>query len=88
MTLKRKQRRLSDNDTFVSLMLLGKKDKLIRNRLLFILQVEPFHRKSLLSELVQQMKRNRVSYDFIAAVSSLREDVVADMALQLLKDEC
>jgi hypothetical protein len=82
--IKRESKTVADNDVFVTLLLLAKEDKEIRNQLAAILAQPPFHRKSLLNSLISEMKMNSAPAEDVNAIACLLDDAVATKTQELL----
>lgn len=76
---------VGDSDAFVTLMRVAQEDAAVRKTLSGILGQPPFHRKSLLNTLVAEMKLKGAPADFVAAISALLDDAVADKAREMIR---
>ncbi len=75
---------VGDNATFVILVEAAREDRALASELVAILKLPPFHRKSLLNSLVQEMTLRSEQPGLIAAVSSLLDDEVAAKVIGVL----
>ena len=79
-----KKKSVGDNDAFVTLIRVAQEDPEIRATLSGILRQPPFHRKSLLSTLIEDMKANGAPPDFASAMAELLDDGVAQKAAEIM----
>lgn len=75
----------TDNDCFITLLRVAQEDAAVGDRLLKILRLPSFQRKSLLGGLVHEMRLKGAPTDFVAAISVLQDDEAADKALQVIR---
>ena len=81
-----KQKSVGDNDAFVTLIRTAQEDPEIHATLVAILRQTPFHRKSLLNTLLQDMKAQSAPKHLISAMTELLDDAVAEkVAEEILK---
>lgn len=78
------QRHLSENETFINLIQIAKKDEKIKKTLLNILRLDSFNRKSFLNTYIEQMKLKKAPIDFVEAIASLRDDSIAQKVLEVI----
>ncbi len=76
---------VGDNEIFVSLIRVAQQDRKIRDQLIGILQQPPFHRRSLLNSFLEALTIKGAPPDFISAIACLRDDEVAEKALEIIK---
>ncbi len=76
---------VGDNETFVILIRVAQQDRKIRDQLIGILQQPAFHRKSLLNSFIDALTIKGAPPDFISAIACLRDDEVAEKALEIIK---
>jgi hypothetical protein len=65
-------------------MRVAQEDADVRRTLMAILGQSPFHRKSLLNTLIEEMELKGAPADFVSAVRALRDDAVAEKATAML----
>ena len=78
---------VGDNEAFVKLIQVAKEDSNIHKTLVSILSMDPFQRKSAIGSLIEDMQLKGAPKIFVAAIANLRDDKVADRALEILLDE-
>jgi hypothetical protein len=83
MLWKRKQS-VADNDAFVTLIRVGQDDPEIHQTLVPILRQPPFHRKSLLNTLLQDMRAQGAPKNLISAIAELLDDAVAEKVAEAI----
>ncbi|TAN41806.1 MAG: hypothetical protein EPN22_14165 [Nitrospirae bacterium] len=74
------------NDTFVTLIRVAQEDDGVRKTLMTILSLPPFHRKSMLNTMINEMKMKSSPADFVAAIACLLDDEIAERAIGVLKE--
>ncbi len=80
-----KQRKsVSDNDAFVTLVRVAQDDPKIRATLGVILGQTPFHRKSLLNSLIQNIAAQGAPENLTLAMAELLNDSVADQVARAI----
>jgi hypothetical protein len=79
--------RIQDNETFITLVRVAESDPSIRNKLVAILSLDKSHRAPLLHTLLDESKFRQRPKDFIAAVSYLLTEDIADTTLDHLRKE-
>lgn len=77
-----KERSISENETFVRLIQAAQDDPEFREKLIAILSLDSFNRRSVLNAFIDNMRRDSVPEDMIAAMSGLLDDDVAELALK------
>ena len=77
-------RSVGDNDAFVTLVKVAQDDPEIRQTLVAILRQPPFHRKSLLNTLLQDMRAQGAPKNLISAITELLNDVVAEKVAEAI----
>ena len=77
-------KKIGDNDAFVTLIRVAQEDPEVRKILAGILELPPYHRTSLLNTLIEEMKLKGAPSDFTLALSALLDDDVAQNATKLL----
>ena len=83
--MRRPQKAVGDNETFVTLIRVAQEDPEVRTTVTGILGQTPFHRRSLLNTLVEELKLKKAPADFICAISALLDDDVAERARRMLQ---
>jgi hypothetical protein len=78
---------VGDNEAFVKLVQVASEDRDIYKTLISILSLEPFHRKSAIGSLIEDMQLKGTPRKFIAAIATLKDDSVAKKALAMLTDD-
>lgn len=73
-----KRRTVGDNDAFVTLVRVAQDDPEIRQTLVVLLGQPPFHRKSLLNTLLQDMRAQGAPKYLTSAMAELLDDDVAE----------
>ena len=76
---------LADNDVFVTLIRVAQEDADMRRILMGILQQPPFHRRSMLNNAIQTMNLRGAPANFVAAVTALLDDEVAEKAAEMIR---
>lgn len=76
-----------DDDTFIRLIQIARQDPEIRRKILGILQMDSFNRKSALNTFIQQMQIKGAPRDFVSAVACFLDDQVAEKALAFLSND-
>lgn len=74
----KRKKTVGDNDAFVTLVRVAQDDPEIRATLVGILRQPPFHRKSLLNSLIQDMRAQGAPASLISALGELLDDAVAE----------
>lgn len=82
--MKSHRTKVSDNETFVTLIQLAQEDEGIRRTLIAILSQDEFNRKSMLNTLIQEMKLKSAPADFVGAIGALLDDDVARKASEMI----
>jgi len=82
--MRSRQKSVGDNETFVTLIRVAQEDPEVRKTLAGILGQSPFHRKSLLNTLIQEMKLKGAPADFVFAIGALLDEAVAQQAAELI----
>ena len=80
----KKPRSAGDDETFVRLIQIARENPEIREKILGILCMDPFNRKSALNMFIEQMRLKGAPRDFISAVGCFLDDQVAEKALTIL----
>ena len=73
-----KRKSVGDNDAFVTLIRVAQDDPEVHATLVAILRQPPFHRKSLLNTLLQDMRAEGAPKNLISAMTELLDDSVAE----------
>ncbi|ACL02447.1 hypothetical protein Dalk_0742 [Desulfatibacillum aliphaticivorans] len=81
-----KKKPVSENETFVALMQLARRDPDFREQISAILSMDDFHRKSALNSITDNMRMQNAPKDLVRAMESLADDAVAERALELIKN--
>ncbi|MCZ6629308.1 MAG: hypothetical protein O7E56_13890 [SAR324 cluster bacterium] len=76
-----------ENEAFVALMAVAKEDFGIRSKLLGLLSLDSFNRKSALNTFVEEMRLRQASRKFINAIAYLLDDRIAAEALNFLREK-
>lgn len=75
---------IAENETFVRLIQAAQDDPEFREKLIAILSLDSFNRKSVLHAFIDTMQRDSVPKDLIAAMAGLLDDEVAELALSVI----
>ncbi|MBF0236747.1 MAG: hypothetical protein HQM12_03515 [SAR324 cluster bacterium] len=73
-------------NAFIILMETAREDPQIRQQLLNLLKIDSFNRQSMLNTFMEEMRMKGASSEFIEAVSYLKEEHIAEKAIQLITD--
>jgi hypothetical protein len=76
-----------DNEAFVTLIRVAQKDAGIRKQLQAILAQPAFHRKSLLNTFITDMRFRSAPAEFVAAITCLLDDEVAEKVHEMINKE-
>ncbi len=76
---------LSDNEDFVRMVQMIRNDAEFRKTVISLLRLDPWRRKSIITEIVENMKSARESSSLVTAMASLLDDEVVASILQMLK---
>ncbi len=79
-----KHRYIAENETFVRLIQAAQDDPEFRGKLIAILSLDSFNRKSVLHAFIENMRRDSVPEDLIASLAGLLDDDVAELALKVI----
>jgi len=82
-----KTRSAGDDETFIRLIQIARDNPEIREKILGILYMDPFNRKSALNTFIEQMRLKGAPREFVSAVACFLDDQVAESALSILKKE-
>ena len=77
-----KEHSIAENETFVRLIQAAQDDPEFRKELIAILSLDSFNRRSVLNAFIDNMQRDSVPEDLIAAMADLLDDDVAELALK------
>ena len=80
----KKSKSVGRNETFVTLIRVAREDKEIGNQLVGILMQSSFHRKSLLNDMINEMRFRSAPVEFVNAIACLLDDAVAAKAKELI----
>ena len=75
---------VGENQAFIRLMQVARDDREIRDRLVALLSLDPFNRKSALNTYIEQLRLKGAPAEFISALSCFLDDGVARKAMELL----
>jgi hypothetical protein len=79
-----------DNETsiekFADLMQTAMEDPLIKNRIIEVLQLSSFERRTILNNWLEQLQRRNASESLLSALSCLFDDKIAEAVLVLIND--
>ena len=78
---------LGDNQAFVTIMRVARKDEEIKKQLMNILEQDPARRKTFLNGLIQRVNDQPGSGEMVEALTYLADDAVAATAYKMLKEE-
>lgn len=78
---------VGQDETFVTLMQVAEADPEIRKRLVAILSLDSFHRKSVVNTYLRELGLKKAPEKLIRALSRLLDDEVAEEARALLEAE-
>jgi hypothetical protein len=84
---KHKESSPSDNETFVGLIRLAREDPEIGDQLRALLSLDDFNRQSAIRSLLEEMRLNNAPAELISAFACLVDDLLAEKALELLRNE-
>ena len=77
-------RYLSQNEPFITLIQVAREDRVIGQKLFDILNLEPFHRASVLRYYLDSLRQDAAPEELISAMSCLLDPEVADKTLEIL----
>jgi hypothetical protein len=80
------KRLVADDENFIALVKVLKEDDKIRSKIEPILSLDPFNRKSALNTWLEQLKFQQAPKKFIALLSCLINDDVAEKLVQVIKE--
>jgi hypothetical protein len=80
----KRKKTVADNDAFVTLIRVAQDDPEIHQTLVAILRQPPFHRKSLLNTLLQDMRAQGAPKNLISAIAELLDDAVAEKVAEAI----
>jgi hypothetical protein len=84
MRLTRKKKgTVAENDHFVSLVQLMQDDSNLREKLLPLLALDSFNRKSALNTWLEELKLQRAPSEIISALACLVDDAIAAKILEI-----
>lgn len=78
---------VGENEEFVSLILAARQDSELRNRLVSILSLASFHRRSLLNTFLHELRMKQAPDSLVNAITCLLDDAVAAEALAAIQRE-
>ena len=78
---------LGDNQAFVTIMRVARKDEKMRDQLMAILKQDPDQRNNFLNGLIQRVKDQPGSEEMVEALTYLADDTVAATAYKMLKED-
>ena len=81
---KEKKLPITENETFIRLIQAAQDDPEFREKLITILSLDSFNRKSVLHAFIENMHRDNVSDEMITAMEGLLDDDVAELALKVI----
>jgi hypothetical protein len=81
---RKRTKSVGDNDAFVTLIRVAQDDPEIHQTLMAILRQPPFHRKSLLNTLLQDMRAQGAPKNLISAIAELLDDAVAEKVAEAI----
>jgi len=76
---------IADDETFVSLIQLAREDSEIGQRLLGLLGLDDFNRKSFLGSWIEEARLRGAPEEFVRALGYLRDDEIAHQTRELLE---
>ena len=80
------KKRIVDNETFIDLMRVAQEDSDIRKKLIFILKLDSFNRKSLLNTWLNDLRLQGAPKKLRKALSAFLDDAVAGKALEVFNE--
>lgn len=80
------KRFVADDENFIALVQVLKEDDKIRSKVEPILSMDPFNRKSALNTWLEQLKFQQAPKKFMALISCLLDDDIAEKLLQVIKE--
>ena len=81
--IKKKKSTVADNDHFVRLVQLMQDDFDLRDRILPLLVLDPFNRKSALNTWLEELKLQSAPRSIISALACLVDDAIAAKILEI-----
>jgi hypothetical protein len=81
--IRKKKSTVSDNHHFVSLVQLVQDDSNLRDKLLPLLTLDSFNRKSALNTWLEELKLQRAPTEIISALACLVDDAIAAKILEI-----
>ena len=84
--IKKDKRLLADNDDFIALIKVLREELHIRNKLKPLLALDSFNRKSVLNTWLEELKLQHAPERFIAVLSSLLDDDIAEKVLDIIRE--
>jgi len=85
VSFRKKHESVGDNETFVRLIQAAMEDQELQSKLVAILSLDKFSRKSVLNTFLGEMRLKQAPQEFVAAIASLLDDGIAKRALEILK---
>ncbi len=82
-----KDRSVSDNERFITLMRVAREDHEIGKEIVSILSLDNFNRKSVLNTWISRMQLEKAPADLVNALAVLLDDAVAEKALSMIGEE-
>ena len=79
-----REKSVGENQAFIRLMQVAREDREVRDRLVAILSLDPFNRRSALNTYLEQLRLKEAPAEFISALSCFLDDGVARKAMELL----
>ena len=79
-----KQMKIAENKHFITFMKLAREEPDIRERMIAVLSLDSFNRKSLLNTWLRDLKLQGAPVDYIEALSFFLDNAGADKALQVI----
>jgi len=73
-------------DELAGLIQIARKDPVINHRLINVLQLNSFERRSVLNVWLEQLRQRNASENLLSALSCLFDDKIAEKVLTLIND--
>ncbi len=88
LNLRRKSTRsIAENEDFVTLIRVAQEDSEIKSQLSSILALDSFNRKSALNTFLEELRFRQAPKEFISAMATLLDEMVAEQVLKILTAE-
>ncbi len=78
---------IAENEDFITLIRVAQEDSEIKSQLSSILALDAFNRKSALNTFLEELRFSQAPKEFISAMATLLDEVVAEQVLKILTAE-